>query len=87
MDNMLFDFIKYVWPILALPIMWLFKQVNELKKDYYETKVHAAQTFVAKDDYRDDLKSLHIKLDVHAAKQEAMAQKIYDKLDGKVDKK
>lgn len=93
MDNTLIDFLRYIWPILALPIGWLFKIANDLredqslmKKDHYETKLHAAETYVSKGDYRDDLKSLHLKMDAHAAKNDANMQKILDKLDGKQDK-
>lgn len=86
MDNLMLDFVKYVWPVLAVPILWLFKQVNELKADYYETKIHAAQTYISRSDYREDLKSLHLKIDAHAERQNANMNKILDKLDGKADK-
>lgn len=80
------EFIKYVWPIMSLPIMWLVKQVNELKKEHYETKVHAAESYVPRADYREDIKTLHLKMDAHAAKQDAQFNKILEKLDSKQDK-
>ena len=86
MDSVVIDFFKYIWPVLSLPIMWLIKQVGDLKKEHYETKVHAAETYVPRSDYREDIKTLHLKLDAHAAKQDAQFAKILERLDRKQDK-
>lgn len=86
MDNFFLEFLKYVWPILSLPIVWLVKEVSDLKIEHYETKTHAAQTYVQKNDYREDVKTLHLKIDAFAAKQDAMFTRILDKLDSKADK-
>lgn len=86
MDSALIDFIKYIWPIMLLPIAWILRQMADLRKEHYETKIHAAETYVPRSDYRDDLKSLHLKIDAYASKQDSNIQKILDKLENKKDK-
>ncbi len=75
MENTTAEFFKYIWPILAAPLGWCIMQINNLKKEHYETRIHSAETYVKYEDYREDIRSFHAKLD-----------KINDKLDNKADK-
>lgn len=55
--------LKYTWLILTAPVLWCVKQINDLKADHYETKIHAASTYVKNDEYREDIKQLNQKMD------------------------
>ena len=66
---------------------WCMKQISDLKKEYYETKVHSAETYISKSDYREDLKTLHMKIDAYAAKNDAQFSKILERIESKADKK
>ena len=86
MDFDVLDLLRFAWGLLSIPLYWCVKQINDLKKDYYETKIHAAQTYITKIDYREDIKTLHAKIDAYQAKNEIHYSKILEKLDSKVDK-
>jgi hypothetical protein len=53
----------------------LWAAVKELKADLSKLREDLPKTYVARDDYRDDIRSI-----------KDMLAKIFDKLDGKVDK-
>jgi hypothetical protein len=53
----------------------LWAAVKELKADLSKLREDLPRTYVARDDYREDIKSI-----------KDMLAKIFDKLDGKVDK-
>ena len=53
----------------------LWAAVKELKADLSKLREDLPRTYVARDDYRDDIRSI-----------KDMLAKIFDKLDGKVDK-
>lgn len=39
------------------------QELEDLKKGFYETRIHAAQTFVTHKEYRDDIQQINNKLD------------------------
>jgi len=69
------EILKYAWFILTAPVLWCMKQINDLKADYYETKIHAANTYVKHDEYRQDIQKLDGKMDRLLEKVENKADK------------
>jgi len=69
------EILKYAWFILTAPVLWCMKQINDLKADYYETKIHAANTYVKHDEYRQDIQKLDRKMDRLLEKVENKADK------------
>ena len=93
MEDVVFGFVIYIWPILTLPLVWLSKRItniekenDDLKEDQFKSRLHVAQTYLKKDEYREDLKSLHVEIKSIASKNEMYYQKIMDRLNTKADK-
>lgn len=82
MENAMIKLFEWSWLIFSLPVGWCINQIMQIRRenrsfrdDFYETKIHAANTFVKHEDYRQDIQQLNTKMD-----------RIIDKLEGKADK-
>lgn len=53
----------------------LWEAVSELKRDLASLREKLPETYVAKDDYKEDIREI-----------KSLMERIYDKLDGKADK-
>ena len=80
-NDIVFEIMKYLWLALTAPIAWCVRQISvirtdvaNMKKEYYETSLHASNTYVKHDDYvrdraedradrKDSNKAIHEKLD------------------------
>lgn len=65
--------------LVVVPVVWLWRKITGLE-------LKLASEYIHKDDYKEELKSLHIKFDSMMAKQDSQYEKLIDKLDAKVDK-
>ena len=76
MDQTIFNFILGgVSTILGWFLREMWSAVKELKADLAKLREELPREYVAKDDYRNDVKEL-----------KDMLQKLFDRLDGKADK-
>tara|TARA_A100000172_G_C3029606_1_gene106151 strand:- start:758 stop:1027 length:270 start_codon:yes stop_codon:yes gene_type:complete len=86
LDNAIMELLKFLWILLAVPLGIIWKKLEMLQKKTSDTQLNVAQNYVTKSEYRDDIKSLHLKMDAFFTKQESCFERVFDKLDSKADK-
>jgi len=76
MDQTIFNFILAgVSSVLGWFLREMWSAVKELKSDLAKLREELPKDYVARDDYREDIREI-----------KALLQKLYEKLDGKADK-
>lgn len=70
-----FELIKWLWGVLSIPIVFLFKKISDNTKEVSEHRQHVAENYVPKEDYRMDMRDIKDDL-----------KTIIDKMDKKADR-
>lgn len=86
--GLILKILEFGWVVLTAPIFFIWGQIEKIKKDqekikesYFETSLHAANTYVKQADYRQDLMNIHNDIKTIDKKLDHMTELINRKKD------
>jgi len=81
-QGLLLKILEWAIYIVWAPIMWCIHQINKLKTDYWETRVHAEKPYLPRAESKEDVNKINEKLD-HIIESQG---KLYQELGNKANR-